>query len=50
MHLYKKKDLLCFSSVEQGFKLFFFSKVGFSLVLWHINHCGLFNAKILFIH
>ena len=24
--------------------------VWFSLVLWHINHCRLFNAKIPFIH
>ena len=27
----------------------FFSAV-FGLVLWHINHCRLFNAKYIFIH
>ena len=26
------------------------SKVFFDLVLWHINHCRLFNAKSIFIH
>ena len=25
--------------------LFFFGSVWFGLVLWHINHCRLFNAK-----
>ena len=24
--------------------------VWFGLVLWHINHCNLFNAKSIFIH
>ena len=26
------------------------SQVLFGLVLWHINHCKLFNAKSIFIH
>ena len=25
-------------------------ETGFGLVLWHINHCRLFNAKSIFIH
>ena len=33
---------------KQG--LVFFGLVWFGLVLWHINHCGLFNAESIFIH
>ena len=29
---------------------FGFGLVWFGLVLWHINHCWLFNAKSIFIH
>ena len=30
--------------------LLYMYRFGFCLVLWHIKHCGLFNAKSIFIH
>ena len=30
-------------------KIYGYGLVGFGLVLWHTNHCRLFNAKSIFI-
>ena len=30
--------------------IYIYKQVWFGLVLWHINHCRLFNAKLIFIH
>ena len=42
-----KNNVLCKIEVPQNYHS---GLLWFGLVLWHINHCRLFNAKSIFIH
>ena len=47
LFLKKSKDIIQISHIAILF--FFFYLLQYGLVLWHINHCRLFNAKSIFI-